>query len=350
MRWRDERGRNRSKVIGRKRDAEAFDAELRRRRIGELDLLESGNQTLADFAEEWWQLYAIPNFGRKTLRVYASLWDRHVLPRLGAMQLREIRPEIINRLMADLHGQGLAPGTIRKVVALLQGVLQRAVEWGRIQQNPARLVRKPTTKRRRDVTALSPRTVESIRDYMLRKGRRRDATLVSLLAYAGVRPGEALALRWADIGERTVSVYASKTRSERTVRLVAPLAADLAEWRLASGRPGENALVFPGREGGPLTEGQWNRWQEGIFRQAAHAAGAKGPRAYDLRHSYVSLLIHEGVSVLEVARQAGHTPTVCLNTYGHVFDEFDPSERTPAEAQIRQARNELVPVSYLSGG
>ena len=185
---------------------------------GELDLLESGNQTLADFAQEWWQLYAIPNFGRKTLRVYASLWDRHVLPRLGAMQLREIRPEVINRLMADLHGQGLAPGTIRKVVALLQGVLQRAVEWGRIQQNPARLVRKPTTKRRRDVTALSPRTVESIRDYMLRKGRRRDATLVSLLAYAGVRPGEALALRWADIGERTVSVYASKTRSERTVR------------------------------------------------------------------------------------------------------------------------------------
>ena len=53
--------------------------------------------------------------------------------------------------------------------------------------------------------------------------------------------------------------------------------------------------------------------------------------------------------MLEVARQAGHTPTVCLNTYGHVFDEFEPSERTPAEAQIRQARNELVPVSYLSG-
>ena len=225
---------------------------------GELDLLESGNQTLADFAQEWWQLYAIPNFGRKTLRVYASLWDRHVLPRLGAMQLREIRPEVINRLMADLHGQGLAPGTIRKVVALLQGVLQRAVEWGRIQQNPARLVRKPTTKRRRDVTALSPRTVESIRDYMLRKGRRRDATLVSLLAYAGVRPGEALALRWADIGERTVSVYASKTRSEHTARLVAPLAADLAEWRLASGRPGENALVFPGREGGPSPRVSWN--------------------------------------------------------------------------------------------
>jgi len=61
----------------------------------------------------------------------------------------------------------------------------------------------------------------------------------------------------------------------------------------------------------------------------------------------VSALIHEGVSILEVARQAGHTPTVALNTYGHVFDEFEPAERTTAEAQIRRARDELVPVSYL---
>jgi integrase len=90
----------------------------------------------------------------------------------------------------------------------------------------------------------------------------------------------------------------------------------------------------------------WNRWSEGTFRRAAKAAGAEGARAYDLRHSYVSLLIQEGVSILEVARQAGHTPTVALDVYGHVFDEFDPAERTSAEERIRGARAELVPVSY----
>jgi integrase len=356
VRWR-EGGRNRSKVLGRKRDAEHFDAEVKRRqRVGDLALVDAGTQTLADFAEEWWSLYAAPNLAPKTRRVYASLWDLHVLPRVGGLRLRELRPESVNRLIADLHEQGLAPGTVRKVVALLQGVLQRAVEWGRIPQNPARLARKPSAKRSREVRPLSPRTIEAIRQHMLREGRPRDATLVSVLAYAGLRPGEALALTWGHVRERTISVDCAasmgavrktKTGRSRTVRLVAPLAHDLLAWRLTCGRPDDGELVFPGKRGGPLTEGQWNRWQEGIYRQSATAAGVERPRAYDLRHSFVSVLIHEGVSILEVARQAGHTPTVALNTYGHVFDEFEPAERTTAEAQIRRARDELVPVSYL---
>jgi len=192
---------------------------------------------------------------------------------------------------------------------------------------------------------------------MLSQGRVRDATLVSLLAYAGLRPGEALALTWGDVRQRTISVERSasmgvikdtKTRRSRTVPLLGPLAQDLAAWRLASGRPDDRKLLFIGKDGGPLTEGQWNRWQEGIFRQSARAAGAEGARAYDLRHSFVSLLINEGISILEVARQAGHTPTMALEVYGHVFDELDPSERVSAEAQIRSARDELVPVSYLA--
>lgn len=62
VRWRDEQGRARSKVVGRKRDAEAFEAEVvRRKRTGDLDLLTGGRETLADFAEEWWKVYAAPN-------------------------------------------------------------------------------------------------------------------------------------------------------------------------------------------------------------------------------------------------------------------------------------------------
>ena len=264
VRWR-EGGRNRSKVLGRKRDAEHFDAEVKRRqRVGDLALVDAGTQTSADFAEEWWSLYAAPNLALKTRRVYASLWDLHVLPRVGGLRLRELRPESVNRLIADLHEQGLAPGTVRKVVALLQGVLQRAVEWGRIPQNPARLARKPSATRSREVRPLSPRTIEAIRQHVLRKGRPRDATLVSVLAYAGLRPGEALALTWGHVRERTISVDCAtsmgavrktKTGRSRTVRLVAPLAHDLLAWRLACGRPDDGELVFPGKRGGPLTEG-----------------------------------------------------------------------------------------------
>jgi integrase len=137
----------------------------------------------------------------------------------------------------------------------------------------------------------------------------------------------------------------TKTGAERTVRLLSPLAQDLAEWRLAQGRPDPDSVVFPGESpDGTLTEGQWNRWTQGAFRAAKLAVGLPTARAYDLRHSFVSLLIHEGQSILEVARQAGHSPQTCLRDYGHLFDEFDPAKREPAEAVIGAARES----SYLS--
>lgn len=66
-------------------------------------------------------------------------------------------------------------------------------------------------------------------------------------------------------------------------------------------------FLFPGGSpDGTTTEGQWNRWTQGTFRAAKLAVGLPTARAYDLRHSFVSL--HEGLSILEVARQAGHLP------------------------------------------
>jgi len=113
VRWRDEQGRARSKVVGRKRDADAFDAEVvRRKRTGDLDLLSGGRQTLADFAQEWWKLYAAPNLAARTLRSYAGLWDRHVLPRLGSMRLNAITPEVIERFRAELEADGVGQPTI----------------------------------------------------------------------------------------------------------------------------------------------------------------------------------------------------------------------------------------------
>ena len=86
------------------------------------------------------------------------------------------------------------------------------------------------------------------------------------------------------------------------------------------------------------TDDDYRNWRKRIHRPAALNAGLKAGRPYDLRHSFVSLLIHEGVSIVEVARQAGHSPEECLRTYAHTFEEFDPAERTPAATVITHAR------------
>jgi len=212
-----------------------------------------------------------------------------------------------------------------------------------------RFVRKIARPRRKEVRPLAPVTVEAMRA----AASPRDAALISVLAYSGLRPQEALALQWGEVRERTLLVQRAvslgeekdtKTTAHRTVRLLSPLREDLLEWKLRSGRPREGALVFPGPQGGLWTKTTYDNWRKRAFDRARTAAGVDEATPYALRHSFASLLLHEGRSVVYVARQMGHDARLTLTTYGHVIDELDDQPRVPAEDAIRAARgNSCVP-------
>jgi integrase len=257
--------------------------------------------------------------------------------------LRELRPELIARWQAARLAAGGGPVAVAKALTLLGNILQRAVEAERITTNSARQVRRARLPRRKEIEPPAPATVEAMRAAC----GQRDATLVSLLAYGGLRPGEALALHWGDVRDRTVLVQRAlalgieddtKTTQHRTVRLLAPLRADLAEWRLASGRPSDDALVFPGRTGEPWTHAASQSWRRRAFDRAREAAGATTATPYALRHAFASLLLHEGRSVIYVARQLGHDTRLTLTRYGHVIGELDEQPRIDAETAIQEAR------------
>lgn len=93
----------------------------------------------------------------------------------------------------------------------------------------------------------------------------------------------------------------------------------------------------------------YRNWRRRRFDPAAAIAELEGARPYDLRHSFASLLLHEGRSVIYVARQLGHDARLTLTKYGHVIDELDDAPRLDAETAIRQAREALaVPPQYPS--
>jgi integrase len=296
VRWR-QHGRNRARTFTTRRDAADFDAEVRRqRRAGSLGALDAGTEWLGEYVTESWA----------------------------------------------------GPVAVRQALDLLGSVLEQAFVAGRISENPVRRVKKARLPRRDEVQALSPTTVEAMRTAL----SARDATLLSVLAYAGLRSGEALGLRWGDIRGRTMLVQRSislgeeadtKTRQHRTVRLLAPLAADLRSWRMAAGRPDDNQLVFPGKDGQPWTQGAYQSWRRRAFRRATHAAGLAHARPCDLRHSFASLLLHEGRSVIYVARQLGHDARLTLTRYGHVMDELEDTPRIEAEVAIAEARRKVGP-------
>jgi len=354
--WRDEGRRQYSRSFDRRKDADAFEAKVTlHERRGELDDLDAGKQRLRDFVAEWWRIEAEPHLTPKTLQLYASSRRRHILPRLGDVELRKLTPEMIGGFQAQLVAEGVGSPTVRKVMVFLQGVLERAVAWRRISSNPVRPVKRRPQTRQRTIRPPGPEEIERLRAHLLRQGRERDvrdATLVSVLAYAGLRPGEALALTWGDIRDSTIlvdkalalgQVKDTKTRRTRAVRLLKPLVADLAQWRMASGRPGAEALFFPTPSGKPWSQHDWQNWRNRVYVPAAAAVGINSTRPYDLRHACSSLMLAEGRrNPVEIAAQLGHSPGMTLQQYGHLIDELQDRPSVPAEQLIREARERVA--------
>jgi integrase len=308
-----------------------------------LAALDAGTETLGDYVTGTWAATHAATLAPKTRIHYASLYDHHVRPYLAALPLREINAETVGRWQADRLAAGAGPVAVRHAMDLLGSALEQAFVSGRIAENVVRRVKKARPPRREEVQALSPTAVEAMRAAL----DIRNATLISVLAYAGLRPGEALGLRWGDVRKRTLLVQRAvalgeetdtKTRRHRTVRLLAPLAADLRSWRMAAGRPADSELVFPGLDGSPWTLAAYQSWRRRAFKRATQAAGLAHARPYDLRHSFASLLLHEGRSVIYVARQLGHDARLTLTRYGHVIDELEDAPRIEAEPAIADAR------------
>src|SRR3989442_1779220 len=113
-------------------------------RLGALAELDAGEERLADFGQQWWRLHAKPNLAPSTLKSYASVWDLHVLPQLGDHELRQITPEVVASLRADLDAADVGPATVRRALFVLQSVMRLAALQSKVRSNPVKVVGKPT--------------------------------------------------------------------------------------------------------------------------------------------------------------------------------------------------------------
>src|SRR3954468_6062482 len=281
VRWRDGgRGTSsRARTFHRKREAVMFEDELRRRRrLGDLGIVIGSQETLDEYVAQTWARTHAPTLAPSTAKVYASLYDFHISPSLGALKLAELTPEVIARWQAERLAAGAGKASLRKAMTLLGSILQLALESERIGRNPVRLVRKARQPAKSEVRPLAPATVEAMRA----ASDHRDATLMSVLAYAGLRPQEALLLRWRDVGARTLIINAPKTGQRRSVKLLKPLIEDLAAWRGAQRSPGRDALLFPAHDGAPWRLDAYKGWARkaarGRRKKDSNArAGSPGP-------------------------------------------------------------------------
>ncbi len=376
VRFLDAQGQRRSRTFDTAQDAQDFRSRLRLlKRAGDLAALDVGRESLEQFSNDYWRLYAEVRLTPRTERAYRCLWNKHIRGRLGGMQLRQIAPLAVSEFISELQDAGVSVHTIRACLSLLQSMFSRAVECDRARINVVRLVSKPRVPRARAVKPLLPTDVEAIRRQMLGNRRHglRDAALVSVLAYAGLRPEEALALEWRHLHESTVRIEqkcvegkilpGQKTaRPPRSIPLLCVLRTDLREYQLACGR--SEGLIFPGAGGMPWRASDWNDWRSRAWQPACEAIGLAtithtatvvdgkhkatrnycGPVPYHLRHSFASLLIHEGRhSLVQISEWLGHSTATLLANYAHVVADVAGRSLLPSEHAIEAARTSQLP-------
>ncbi len=340
-RGRDAAGKRRyhNKTIhGTKRDAERYRTKILR----ELDtgtFVEASQRTLEDFLKEWLEVSVRPRVRQRTHQDYSSLAARYLIPSLGHLRLSQLSPGDIQRVYADLQERGLSPRTIRYTHSVLYGGLEQAVKWRMLARNPAKLVDLPRQSRR-EMRVLGP---EQAARFLEAARSDRWYALWTVLLTTGLRPGEALALKWSDLDGDRLRVQRSLVRdagggwhlaepkSARARRVVSLPATSLRvlqahrkqqlEERLGAGEQWEDHdLVFASSTGQPL---DFRVAVRRHFKPLLKRAGLPSIRPYDLRHTCATLLLAAGENVKVVSERLGHaSATLTLDVYSHVLPDM----------------------------
>jgi integrase len=358
VRYRDQAEKERSETYELKADADRRDAEIRQAKQRGEPIPKHGRsgagETFATFAHEsWWPKHVEANkLVEKTQKRYATFLDKHLIPRIGDEPIAYIDVDQVLDVRAGLAADKVPDYTAARTLKLLRQVLTFAVLSKTISYNPADILGAskmlPPQGKKDDIRPLLPSVTEAIRRAMLarrtpsRKPRDaklnlRDATLVSVLAYAGPRPGEALALTWETFGVDQIRAHASKTSKRRTIpKLIKPLMDDIAEWRATAEDTSPKALVFPAEDGEQWTDTAYNNWRKRTWKDCA----PDGSRIYDLRHGYAVLLAREGIEASDAAKRMGHSTAMHLQHYEHFIEDFRDKPRESMEAAVLKARAE----------
>ncbi len=327
VRYRDPSGRERAKSFLKKVEADRFAVTVESNKLrGEWTDPHLSRTSVAEWSERWMRTKT--NLKPKTLAGYESNLRVHVLPAFGSHQLRRVDRMSVEEWVTELQTSGLGPSAIRQAVQVLNSMMRLAVEAGFLVANPVtgvKLPRQPIP----EMLFLSAEEVERLAAAI----QRPYGTMVYLLAYGGLRWGEAAAVRrkrcqllrsqievvesLADV-RGTLYFGSTKTHSRRMVVIPDFLRELLAEHLLRRVDDDPEALVFTSPQGQPLRSSNFRRR---IWGPAVERAGLpRTLRIHDLRHTCASLLIAQDAHPKVAQAHLGHSSiSVTMDRYGHLF-------------------------------
>jgi|WetSurMetagenome_2_1015567.scaffolds.fasta_scaffold05447_1 integrase len=343
--------------------------------------VQPAKMTLAEFLEQQWLPAITPTIRSTTLVGYKCLVSAHLIPGLGSTPLQKLTPSAINTFYGKLlseprvsrkkqkaedktkkpadNGQEvedkgkkpederqkaekpkpLTATTVRHIHTTLHRALRDAMRWGLIQRNPADAA-DPPALRLTEANEMKTWSAKELKSFLEKTKDDRLHPLWRMLASTGMRRGEALGLRWADVdleaanpslmvrqalvaaGYKVAFSEPKTKRGRRTIWLDAQTVEALRVWREAQdrerkGKPElwtETGLVFTRESGIAWHPDRISK----LFEEAVSASGLPRIRLHDLRHTHATIALGASIHPKVVSDRLGHsTVSFTLDVYSH---------------------------------
>jgi integrase len=310
-----------------------------------------------DFLAEW--LISMQSVIRThTHYQYSSIVKNHIVPALGNIRLKDLRPDQLQTLYNSKLKSGCSERMVIMIHAVLHRSLGQALKLGLINRNPADAVTRPKL-RRKEMKVLDDNQVRVLLSGV--KGTRYEA-FYQLAVTTGLRQGELLGLKWSDLDwkmrklkiqrqvhrtvEHEVVFSEPKTDAGRRIIVLGPATIEklrehiklqLLEREFAGDKWQENDLIFPSLVGTPID----NRNIQRYFKQLLVDLGLPEIRFHDLRHTAATLMLLQGIHPKVVQERLGHSEiSMTLNIYSHVL----PSMQEEAAEKLDEL---LTPIPFF---
>lgn len=303
----------------------------------ELDIVRTDEYTVAEWLRLWYELYAEPNVRPTTAASYRRNIELHVIPHIGDIKLNRLTSRELQKFYKDLlengrlreaqkeKNPGLSNSTVRGIHMMLHNALDRAVRERLILRNPTEDCIIPKLEKK-EMKILRP---EDIKAYLAAAERRGVLPMFYLELVSGVRKGELVALLWddLDIEQRTISVskqalsrpggeiVVNRPKTENSIRAISipQEAVDLLVEEHQ--KHPDNPYMFPSPKTGEM---YYPDSVVNLHKKLLQDAGLGYIRFHDLRHTFATMALQNGVDVKTVSAMLGHYDAgFTLRTYTH---------------------------------
>ena len=301
-----------------------------------VDFTKTGKYTVTQWMNEWYENVAKIKVRASSHQTYRGYIDNHITPNIGKLPLEKLTTMDlqkfyrklmtkgrVERIEATNQPKGLSAKTVRNINQVISSAMDFAVAQRIVSVNPCKAVALPKVEHKEMQTI----PAEQLQAFLTEAKASGVYEMYYIELATGLRRGELLGLKWSDIDWKNGIIKVKrqiarvdgkvieaplKTKNSYRTVTISPQAMEVLKQQKAKTK---DEFVFPSLNGGPISPDSVNN----MLKRVLERAGIPKVRFHDLRHTFATVALQNGVDIKTVSGMLGHfSAGFTLDTYAHV--------------------------------